>query len=65
MDYIKTTCCDGCSRKAPCVRLHSNGQEVLALCDRCAPRNFEHTVRKEVDEWLEGGSPMRFGQPRD
>jgi hypothetical protein len=39
------------------VALHdSNEVEVLALCKRCAPQNFESAARKDIDTWLSGGS---------
>jgi len=56
MDYIKKCKCDGCDARGPVVALHdTNEVEVLALCKRCAPKNFEATARKEIDAWLSGG----------
>ena len=61
MDYIKKCKCDGCDARGPVVALHDHHEvEVLALCKSCAPKNFESAARKDIDEWLEGGSPMRF-----
>ena len=56
-DYIKTCECDGCGVRGPVVALHDRGVEVLALCKRCAPGNFESTARRGIDEWL--GLPGR------
>jgi len=53
MDYIKKCKCDGCDARGPVVALHdTNEVEVLALCKRCAPKNFEATARKDIDAWL-------------
>jgi hypothetical protein len=56
VDYIKKCKCDGCDTRGLVVALHdTNEVEVLALCKRCAPRNFESAARGDVDNWLAGG----------
>jgi protein-arginine kinase activator protein McsA len=56
MDYIKKCKCDGCNERGAVVSLHdSNEVEVLALCKRCAPKNFESAARASIDAWLAGG----------
>lgn len=38
MDYYETNCCDECHKVRKVRILHHNGEDVLALCAKCAPR---------------------------
>ena len=37
MDYYETNCCDECHQVRKVRILHHNGEDVLALCAKCAP----------------------------
>ena len=38
MDYYETNSCDECHQVRKVRILHHNGEDVLALCAKCAPR---------------------------
>lgn len=55
MDHIQKCTCDGCGTRGLVVKLHdSHGVEVLALCRRCAPGNFNAVARADIDAWVAG-----------
>lgn len=38
MDYYEKNCCDECFKVRKVRILHHNGEGVIALCAKCAPR---------------------------
>jgi hypothetical protein len=60
-NFITTRTCHSCGRRGPTVVFACKSTPVYAGCAGCCPEEFEAVAKRDVDEWLEGGSPMRFG----